>query len=349
MTYERVEGIAEPVDQPSMGRFTFRYMAPPPEFVAKARLHHRSALIVGEMGSGKTTFVEARLGEVVSHLMEKHGVDESRICYAYAREAGVRQLLKVHRSMDVERCMYMYMFNDDAPASPGGHGRRAMTRENVSESQAYIMIRHRLRKMGFQGFMLTIHASQVYHLIDITFRRMAVLKMFKTYPDEPQDFRLIGLLVGSAGLSALFDISMDLWVSNDPRAAWRAVHSCVAVLKRAQAVVEARPGMDQVLRKLPNTVYIEPDEGLEDDDEDQNPAMEDYEVAVHVLNRLMRHLTVKPQGRKNILIRVNGKDVWILRDYLKSLQRLGVKINWYRSVPEDFAEGGAGAQGARGR
>ena len=162
----------------------------------------RSALIVGEMGSGKTTFIEAKLGEAVQALLGQ-GVDDGSICYVYGKEAGIQQLLEAAQGLDLQRCLYLYLFNDDAPASTGGHGRRAMSRENVSESQAYIMIRHRLKGMGFRGFLFVAHASQVYHLVDITFRRMAVLKFFKSYPDEPADFRLLGPLVGSAGLAAL--------------------------------------------------------------------------------------------------------------------------------------------------
>ena len=55
------------------------YMAPPPGFVEKAPLHMRSALIVGKMGSGKTTFIEVKLSGVVQALLGQ-GVDDSRIC-----------------------------------------------------------------------------------------------------------------------------------------------------------------------------------------------------------------------------------------------------------------------------
>jgi len=100
------------------------YMAPPPHFVRAAPLHRRSALIVGEMGSGKTTFIEAKLGEAVRLLLEERGVDDSSVCYLHGKEAGVTRLLEAARGLDLERCLYLYVFNDDAPASSGGHGRR---------------------------------------------------------------------------------------------------------------------------------------------------------------------------------------------------------------------------------
>lgn len=235
------------------------YMAPPPDFVRTAKLHMRSALIVGEMGSGKTTFIEAKLGEAIRYLLD-NGVDEGEICYVYGKEKGVSSLIKAVTDIDVDTCMYMYMFNDDAPAATGGHGRRALSKENVQESQAYIMIRHKLRSLGFKGFLFIVHASQVYHLVDITFRRMAVLKFFKTYPDEPADFRLLGPLVGSAGLAALHDLSIQLWTSNDPETTWQAVHRAVAVLKRWRVLAKADPKARMYLDKLDRIVRIEPEE-----------------------------------------------------------------------------------------
>ncbi|MCE4615750.1 MAG: hypothetical protein F7C09_01625 [Aeropyrum sp.] len=79
-------------------------------------------------------------------------------------------MLQAVQDLDLAKCRYLYLLNDDAPAGRGGHGRRAMSQEIVSESRAYIMIRHRLRAMGFTGFLFAAHACQVYHLVDITFR-----------------------------------------------------------------------------------------------------------------------------------------------------------------------------------
>ena len=81
-----------------------------PKFVAVAPLHHRSALIVGEMGSGKTTFIEAKLGEAVRLLLGEYGVDDSSICYVYGKEAGVQRLPEAAPSLDLQRCLYLYLF-----------------------------------------------------------------------------------------------------------------------------------------------------------------------------------------------------------------------------------------------
>jgi len=325
------ESVTQEVPEGKARGRILAYMAPPPSFVRAAPLHHRSALIVGEMGSGKTTFIEAKLGEVVRLLLEEYGVDDSSICYLYGKEAGVQRLIEAARGLDLSRCLYLYVFNDDAPASSGGHGRRALSRENVGESQAYIMIRHRLKAQGFQGFLLTIHASQVYHLVDITFRRMAVLKFFKSYPDEPQDFRLLGPLVGSAGLAALHDLSMRLWTSNDPEATWQAVHRAVAVLKRWRALARADPGARGYLDRLPQHVRVEP--GAQEQTPDQQTedntigGFYTYEEVLEIIslfNRIMERANVRLNG-SNIEIRIPGEVRLYVR---KRPQVLGALALW---------------------
>ncbi|MEB2836041.1 MAG: ATP-binding protein [Desulfurococcales archaeon] len=301
------------------------YMAPPPEFVGAAPLHMRSALIVGEMGSGKTTFIEAKLGEAVQSLLAR-GVDDSRICYVYGREAGVQRLLEAVRSLDLARCRYLYLFNDDAPAAQGGHGRRALSKENVSESQAYIMIRHRLRVLGFLGFLFVAHASQVYHLVDITFRRMAVLKFFKSYPDEPADFRLLGPLVGSAGLLALHDLSMRLWTSNDPTVTWEAVHRAVAVLKRHRSLVRADPSARRVLEGLPQAVRVEPggDAGRGTAGEDATDGGGiDYGALGYIVKRLLERAELKSRGADVLVEYPSGARVWLRKSLLEAAGLLG--------------------------
>jgi len=314
----KAESVTQEVPEPKARGRILAYMAPPPSFVRAAPLHHRSALIVGEMGSGKTTFVEAKIGEAVRLLLEEYGVDDSSVCYLYGKEAGVTKLLEAAGSLDLSRCLYLYVFNDDAPASSGGHGRRAMSKANVSESQAYIMIRHRLRSQGFQGFLLTIHASQVYHLVDITFRRMAVLKFFKSYPDEPADFRLLGPLVGSAGLAALHDLSMRLWTSNDPETTWQAVHRAVAVLKRWRALARADPEARGYLERLSQAVRIEPGAEREDaGDAIICTRTADNGALYYIIKRILERAEVKSRGA-DALIEFRGKTrIWVRKTILE--------------------------------
>jgi len=336
------ESVTQEAPEPRVRGRILAYMAPPLGFVSKAPLHMRSALIVGEMGSGKTTFIEAKLGEAVRSLLER-GVEDYSICYIYGKEAGMQQLLQTVKGLDLDRCNYLYLFNDDAPATKGGHGRRAMSRENVNESQAYIMIRHRLKSMGFNGFLFVAHASQVYHLVDITFRRMAVLKFFKTYPDEPADFKLLGPLVGSAGLLALHDLSMRLWTSNDPEVTWQAVHRAVAVLKRHRSLVRAEPDARRTLERLPQVARVELEhEGQTPDRQTHDNIIGgfySYEEALEIVDlfsRIMRHASIKRNG-SNIAIEIPAGVKLYVRKRPSVLGALALwldkKTSWDRDRP----------------
>ena len=196
-----------------------------------------------------------------------------------------------------------------------------MSRENVSESQAYIMIRHKLKSMGFTGFLFAVHASQVYHLVDITFRRMAVLKFFKSYPDEPADFRLLGPLVGSAGLAALHDLSMKLWTSNDPEVTWWAVHRAVAVLKRHRSLVRADPRARVALERLPQAVRVEPGEdagrGHAGEDSVSDGGV-DYGALGYIVKRLLEQAELESRGADVVIRFPSGARVWLRKRILEA-------------------------------
>ena len=46
-----------------------RYIAPSRDLTGRTRLLLRSMLVIGPMGYGKTSFIEAKLGEVVNKLL----------------------------------------------------------------------------------------------------------------------------------------------------------------------------------------------------------------------------------------------------------------------------------------
>lgn len=230
------------------GGIALRYIAPPPELVKSSPLMFRAALIVGPMGSGKTTWMLAKLGEAAIKLTLE-GVWPGEICVVYGKEAALGGLLEAAYSMLGEAaCTYMYIFNDDAPVH--AMSRRSMSEENVEASKLYIMIRHRLAEHGFRGYLFAAHATQVYTLVDATFRRTAGMKVFKDYPDDPTDFQQIARLVGGPGLDALRDISYRLHLGTDPEKRWQAVHEALVVVKRARALVRAKPGAWEKALKL---------------------------------------------------------------------------------------------------
>jgi len=186
----------------------FSYVAPPRWLVEKVENPFHSMVVVGSMGSGKTTWTLSLIARAVEKLLSD-GVDDSEILVVHTQGLSMLQTLALldSASIDFPKVKYLYWFNDDAPSAAGQHGRRSMSAENVAESQFYVVIRHELERKGFRGFLFVAHATQVYHLIDITFRRTAKVKAFKDYPDEPSDLRIVGPMLGKAYLRKLREIT----------------------------------------------------------------------------------------------------------------------------------------------
>lgn len=254
------------------------YIAPGPDVVAGARKMYRATLLVGPMGTGKTTWAENKLGELVERLLGE-GVDEQQVCYVYSQETALSRIVsEMARDLDLRRCLYLYIFNDDAIAGEGAMGRRAMSEENVAENQYYVMIRHRLEAMGFDRYLHVLHAAQVYTLIDITFRRTAALKVFKDYPDEPADHKTLTRMLGAAGMAALLELSVKLYTGTAEEIL-EAANTGVALFKRFRRLTRARHGASAVLHRVQNT-RIRP----------EDPEPPDRERAYQQLLRIVRKL-----------------------------------------------------------
>lgn len=216
------------------------YMAPP-EFITETvenRLH--AMLIVGSFGSGKTTWTISKIAQAIQHLLDR-GVDENQVCFVHALGAPISRIVKeTKEQVDLGRLKYLYFFNDDAPSARGQHGYRSMSTENIAESQFYIMLRHRLKELGFKGFIFVAHATQIYNIIDTTFRRLSKLKVFKDYPEEPRDKKLIGLMLGKAYFRKLNEISMKIWSPQTQEDLVWGLERAVAKFMGYKAVVRAR-------------------------------------------------------------------------------------------------------------
>ena len=206
----------------------------------------RSVVITGGMGSGKTTWVKNKIGEACQYLFE-NGVDDNEVLILHVTEMPLALVLSIINDLaneiDFSKIKYFYLFNDDAPAAEGQISRSHQSIKNISTSKQYIMIRHRLlRSFNFHGALIIFHATQVYHLLDITFRRTARLHLFKDYPTEPMDKKIIGLTLGRGYMKELLKITLKTTLPRSKSDLIKGLSSAVALLSgRIKFVAVADP------------------------------------------------------------------------------------------------------------
>ena len=294
-----------------------RYIAMPP-FMLKARNPFHAAVIVGPMFSGKTSFGEAKIGEAVKYLVEKYSVDEYNIAYVHSYERSISEIVGyTAKNLDLKKLTHIFLFNDDAIATEAAFSRLSWKEEAANEAMYYVMIRHRLRKLGFTGYLFILHGTQVFSLLDKTFRQTAALKFFKDYPDEPTDMRLLGIMLGKAGMLALNELSLKLWSPLTFRHYLEAVYSAVAKLKRMRRIVrayekdpETEPQRYRVFLNKINNITIEargPSEAEAEDAVDINKSYKRlYRIVQRILLELRRNNQLVLNGQR-IIIEFNGR------------------------------------------
>ena len=186
----------------------YRTLAPSREIVEKTVNPFRSMLLIAPMSRGKTSWAEAMLGETIEWLVERQGLEEDNIAYVYAEAVDIQTIVReLSSSLDLGKIYYIFIFSDDAAAALGQHGRRASSRENVNVSQFYIRIRHILRqRYGYTRAVTAIHATQVYHLIDKTFREAADIDVIKALPKSEVDRKVISRLMVPEYVPAVFSL-----------------------------------------------------------------------------------------------------------------------------------------------
>ncbi len=317
-----------------------RYIAPSPDLVRRTKLLLRSMLVIGPMGYGKTSFVEAKLGEAIERLLD-HGIDEREIGYFYMQETPISRIVaEIKENRELPRLTYLFIFVDDAPAAEGLHGRRALAKENVAESQVITMIRHRLKEAGYTGYVFLAWTSQVYHLVDITVRRTSALKIFKDYPEE-DDMKLVGRMLGAAGMRALALLS-DWLSSDDPLRFLQAVYAGVAKMKRRRWLITTYtcngfPNCELTIEELENEVnrkkrYLEhvvqlnvESEYVNDNSiELQLQEIDGYKDCRHVINRILEDVNISSRG-VNFTFSLE-KEMWMLKKYFNNcLKFLGFR------------------------
>ncbi len=314
-------------EEDAFRRLVFNYLAPPKDLVSRTELLFRSTLIVGPMNYGKTSFIEAKLGEVIKSLLES-GVDEYEIGYVYAQETPIDKIVDSMEDLDFSRLKYLFVFSDDAAAAPGQHGRTAVSEENVSISQFYIMLRHRIKeRYGYRYYIHVIHSSQVYTLVDVTFRRCAALKLFKDVSDEPNDLKVLARMLGSAAMHALREISFKIASARDLTTYLEGIYSAIAYFKGIKRLVKAfrdRERIEEEVKELKTYLrrvqYLTPREGEGEASRETNTEKQvGTDGALRVLGRLLIELrktnNLKLLGNR-VVIKLNNHKITVQTRYI---------------------------------
>ena len=324
-------------------RLIYRTLAPEPEIATRVTNAFRSMLLIGPMNRGKTSWAEAILGETIQYLVEEHGVDEAAIGYVYAEATDINRIVEeMARVLDLARLTYLFIFSDDAVASEGQHGRRAISRANVEVSKFYVRIRHILReKYGYSKAITAIHATQVYHLIDKTFREATDIDVLKALPKSQVDRKQIASLIHPDYVGATFGFLRSLGrkrlLAETLQEFLEAVYTAVVVVdgvpfvvrafhdkRRIQEEVEARKTW---LRRVQN-LRVGGEPGLP---EDRGPADEpsttstdiDYGALHYVLMRIWEHARLESRGADMLVEFPAGARLWIRKSILDAAGLLG--------------------------
>ncbi len=153
----------------------------------------RSVTIVGYMGSGKTTMAKHLIAKAHREL-KKRGVKDKRILALHFYRANINIILDYLReNIDPSNLEYIYLINDDAVYQ--NISRRSLSSINVEDARQYVVIRHELEELGFDGVLIVFHLTQLYYLLDKVLRNSPVL-IFKTISRDEEERRIVGRLLG---------------------------------------------------------------------------------------------------------------------------------------------------------
>ena len=238
-------------DAGELRQIIYRTLAPSREIVERTVNPFRSMLLIAPMNRGKTSWAEAILGETIQWLVGQ-GFDESEIAYVCAEAADIQTIVsEVGSSLDLSRVCYLFVFADDEAAAVGAYGRRASSRENVEVSKFYIRIRHEIRRLyGYTRAVTAIHATQVYHLIDKTFREASDIDVIKALPKSEADRRAIARLIVPGYVPAVFSLLRRLGrqriLAKTLREFLEAIYTAVVILDGIPYVVKAYSDVERI-------------------------------------------------------------------------------------------------------
>ena len=239
-------------DRGDLRQIIYRTLAPSREIVERTVNPFRSMLLIAPMNRGKTSWAEAVLGETIQWLVESEGFEESKIAYVYAEAVDIQTIVReAGSSLDLSKVYYLFIFADDEAAAVGVHGRRATSRENVEVSKFYIRIRHELRRQyGYTRAVTAIHATQVYHLIDKTFREASDIDVIKALPKSESSRRAIARLMAPDYVPAVFSLLRRLGrqrvLARTLRGFLEAIYTAVVIIDGIPYVVRAYRNPERV-------------------------------------------------------------------------------------------------------
>ncbi len=321
-------------------KLIYRTLAPEPEIARRVTNAFRSMLLIAPMNRGKTSWAEAILGETIGYLVGHQGIDEQEIAYVYAVASDINRIVEeIGASLDLARLTYLFVFSDDAVASEGQHGRRAASKANVEVSKFYVRIRHILReRYGYSRALTAIHATQVYHLIDKTFREASDIDVLKALPKSQVDRRQIAGLLHPDYVSSTFGLLRSLGrkrlLAKTLQEFLEAIYTAVVVVdgvpfvvraykdpKRIQGEVEERKAW---LSRVQNLKLSQEDETRDSETRTDNIcASRDEGVLFYIARRLLENARIQSRGENVSIEYKAGARIWLRKRILEEAGLLG--------------------------
>lgn len=207
----------------------------------------RSVTIVGYMGSGKTTMAKHLIAKAYREL-KKRKVKDKEILALHFYRANINIMLSyLEENVDPSNLRYLYLINDDAVYQ--NISRRSMSGINVEDARQYVVIRHKLEELGFDGVLIVMHMTQLYYLLDKVLRNSPVL-IFKTISRDSEERRVVARLLGKHYYKMLRQVT-DAILCGDKEQLEQAINLAIVVV-----------GTKRLLYKLkkeepPAKIYVE--------------------------------------------------------------------------------------------
>ena len=188
-------------------RYLTRYLTPPKK---ENRIQLRTHTIVGYMESGKTTMAKSLLARIIETIY-KRGYENVLGLYSL-NFADVIKYLDERNDM-VMGSDYIYIIIDDAALFQMSREFGAV--QNIYASKLFYYIRHIFEKY-FEGTIIVNWLTQRLHALDVNLRESPLIS-FKSMVNDPNDKKLMYLLLGKKVVEKLSEIDYKIYVLHDDR------------------------------------------------------------------------------------------------------------------------------------